>query len=326
MRTVVVSGYGVRLRVKRELLVIESRDGRQEIPFIEIDQIVIATSGVWFSSKLVRKTIEHGIDLVILDSRGMPYGRVYPPFISRTVETRRRQYEIFGGDKSVHIVKEIAYSKMVNQASVLKRYNSSRDRGLARDIDRIVRLAERVREVSGSLDDVRREIRGLEAEAARVYWSNYATLLPRDTGFSGRDHDSSDPVNISLNYSYGVLYAETWRALVLAGLDPYAGFLHVDRSGKPVLAFDFVEMFRFSADITVLELFRRGWRPVVSNGLLDYDSRSRIVAELNSFLDNTKVRYLDENPITIRQAVKKTAASLASYVRGESLFRGFVFR
>ena len=37
------------------------------------------------------------------------------------------------------------------------------------------------------------------------------------------------------------------RALVLAGLDPYAGFIHVDRPGKPSLALDLIEEFRQAA-------------------------------------------------------------------------------
>jgi len=97
---------------------------------------------------------------------------------------------------------------------------------------------------------------------------------------------------------------------VLAGLDPYAGFLHVDRSGKPVLAFDFVEMFRFAADLSLLYLLKKGWRPRIQGGLLDYESCRKIV----------------EAPITLRQAMKKAALALASYLRGDGVFEGFVYR
>jgi CRISPR-associated protein Cas1 len=52
---------------------------------------------------------------------------------------------------------------------------------------------------------------------------------------------ATDPLNAALNYCYGVLYAQVERALVLAGLDPYGGFLHVDRPGKPSLTLDLIE-------------------------------------------------------------------------------------
>lgn len=138
--------------------------------------------------------------------------------------------------------------------------------------------------------------------------------------------DSGDLVNISLNYAYGVLYGECWKALVLAGLDPYAGFLHVDRSGKPVLAFDYVEMFRFIADAALLAMFRRGWRPNVSSGLLDYESRRRIVESLLRFMEESKGVYVDETPVSLRQMLKKVALALASYLRGEGVFEGYVHR
>ena len=50
-----------------------------------------------------------------------------------------------------------------------------------------------------------------------------------------------------LNYGYGILYSQVWSALALAGLEPFAGFLHVDRPGKPSLVLDFIEEFRQTA-------------------------------------------------------------------------------
>ena len=51
-------------------------------------------------------------------------------------------------------------------------------------------------------------------------------------------------MNALLNYGYGILYSQVWSALTLAGLEPFAGFLHVDRPGKPSLVLDFIEEFR----------------------------------------------------------------------------------
>lgn len=323
----IISGYGIRLRYRKGLILVESKNGNQEMPLFDIDQVVIATSGVWFSSKLVRKLIENGVDLVILDSRGMPAGRVYPPYVSRTVETRRMQYLAHRDWRGVHVVKEIVYSKLANQAGLLRRYYYYTHIQDLRDASsKISELAIKARNLEGDIESVSERNRLIEAEAARLYWPSYAMLLPRDLGFNSRDQDSSDPVNMSLNYAYGILYTECWKAIVLAGLDPYAGFLHVDRSGKPVLVFDFVESFRFIADSVLLNMFRRGWRPVINNGLLDYESRSRIIDSVNRYLDESRVAYGDETSITLRQAIKKTAYRLTSFLRGESGFEGFVYR
>ncbi|MGI6604033.1 MAG: CRISPR-associated endonuclease Cas1 [bacterium] len=52
------------------------------------------------------------------------------------------------------------------------------------------------------------------------------------------------PTNACLNYGYGILYQQCETALILAGLDIFAGFLHVDRPGKTSLVYDFMEEFR----------------------------------------------------------------------------------
>jgi CRISPR-associated protein Cas1 len=92
------------------------------------------------------------------------------------------------------------------------------------------------------------------------------------------------------------------------------------------MAFDFVEMFRFAADLSLLYLLRKGWRPRVQGGLLDYESRKKIIEALFGFLEEARVQYVDEAPITLRQAMKKAAFALASYLRGDGAFEGFVYR
>jgi CRISPR-associated protein Cas1 len=231
MKTLLISGYGVRLRFKKGLLIVESKNSKQEVPIADLEQVVITTSGVWLSSKVVRKLSEYGVDLVFLDSRGQPVGRVYPPFINKTVETRRSQYTSHGTSRAVYAMRELVYGKIYNQGSVLRKYyyNTRLDE-LREAFSKLSELAIRARHVDLPFDNAREELRKIEAEASRVYWPHYAILVPRDLGFEGRNQDSPDPVNTLLNYAYGILYSECWRALVLAGLDPYAGFLHVDRS------------------------------------------------------------------------------------------------
>ncbi len=327
MKTLLIAGYGVRLRYRKGLLLVESKNSKQEVPVSDLEQVVIATSGVWLSSKVIRKLIEFGVDLVILDSRGLPVGRVYPPFINKTVETRRAQYFSNGTVKGLHAMKELVYGKIANQAAVLRKYYyNTRTPELKEASTRLSEQALKARMIESSFEEARERLRSIEADAARTYWANYALLIPGELGFEGRNQDSDDPVNTVLNYSYGILYSECWKTLVLAGLDPYAGFLHADRSGKPVLVYDFIEMFRFSADLTALYLFRKGWRPAMSNGLLDYESRKKIVEALNEFLDNTRAQYIDEASITLRQVIKKAAYSLASFLRGEGVFEAFTYR
>jgi len=326
VKSVIITDHGVRIRFRQGAFIIESRNGRQTLNPVEVEQVVIATGSVWLSSKVVRKMIEYGIDLVFLDSRGKPLGRVYPPYINKTVYTRREQYLAYHDPRSEYIVKEIVYAKIANQAGLLKRYyHNTRIIELRNAYEEIREILGKIHDVNGPLKDIRDQLRQYEARAAQIYWPSYALLLPRDLGFESRDQDGDDPVNIALNYGYGILYSECWKALVLAGLDPYAGYMHVDRSGKPVLVFDFIEQFRFIVDYTLLKLFRRGWRPELVNGFIEYGSRSKIIVAINEFLDHTTTQRYGEKPLTLRQAIKKNAFQLAGFLRNEQVYRGFIW-
>ncbi len=317
-----VSGYGVKLGVDNGSLSITSGDKKTIIPLSDVDVVVVASSGVSITSRALRVMLRSGIELVVLDHRGDPIGIMYSSHYTRTPETRRMQYLAYNNGQGVTIAVEIASSKMHNQACHLKRYHY-KNRGMVKDaIAHIQELVSRLRdgvEIS-NIDEARRVILKYEAEAARVYWSTLGRILPENLEFEGRSWDSGDPVNSSLNYGYAILYSLAWRALVLAGLDPYAGFLHVDRSGKPVLAFDYVEMFRVKVvDSPLIDLFMRGWKPKVEDGRLDYKSREKIVEAISRAL---KGRIQGED-MSVEEAIRRYAWRLARSIRRGTSFNAF---
>ena len=293
LRVLHVAGYGVKLGARGGSLVVEGGGERRVVPVSEVDLVVIATSGVSVTSRAMRLMLRSGVELVVLDHRGEPAGLLWPSYISRTPATRRAQYEAAANGLGVRIVGWIARRKIEGQACHLKSLSARLQSGEARSAAReIAGLALEAFESalkggeSGGLKAAAREAMKVEARAARIYWSTLASLLPGELGFTGRSRDSGDPVNSALNYGYGILYAAAWRAVALAGLDPYAGFLHSDRSGAPVLTFDMVELYRATAvDQPVVDMLLKGWRPRVENGRLDPRDREEIarivVARLN---------------------------------------------
>jgi CRISPR-associated endonuclease Cas1 len=97
----------------------------------------------------------------------------------------------------------------------------------------------------------------------------------------GREHRGAvDPVNSALNYGYGMLYNQVQHALLLAGLDPYAGFVHVDRPGKPSLVLDAIEEFRQPiVDRTVFGLLNKGVEIEVDDAGMLTQATRRLLAE-----------------------------------------------
>jgi CRISPR-associated protein Cas1 len=121
--------------------------------------------------------------------------------------------------------------------------------------------------------------------------------MPAEYQFAGRSRQPAhDSFNAMLNYGYGVLYSLVERAAILAGLDPFVGFLHTDNYNKRSLVFDMIEPFRIIAERTTVLLFtgrrvlKEFFREVPGGIELAPDGRAALLTKLNERLDRT-VRY-----------------------------------
>ncbi|HEX4811525.1 MAG TPA: CRISPR-associated endonuclease Cas1, partial [Nonomuraea sp.] len=106
------------------------------------------------------------------------------------------------------------------------------------------------------------EVLGWEGQAARLYFQGLAAMLrttPDFASFTVRTRrPPTDPVNALLSFLYGLTRTLVHGATEQVGLDPYLGFLHGLRPGKPALALDLMEEFRpIHADRLALNLLNR---------------------------------------------------------------------
>jgi len=135
---------------------------------------------------------------------------------------------------------------------------------------------------------------GLEGRASRAYFEALSTVMPEKYRFSGRSRNpAKDEFNALLNYGYGVLYSLVEKACIIAGLDPYVGFLHTDSYNKMSLVFDIIEMFRIYIDETVVYLFTRRmvkdefFEPLEQGMGLSKDGKAALIEAINKSLDET---------------------------------------
>lgn len=134
-----------------------------------------------------------------------------------------------------------------------------------------------------------------------------------------------DKVNSLLNYGYGILYSTVWGAVLNAGLEPFAGFLHTDRPGKPSLVLDLVEEFRQPVvDRVVISHINLGETIEVKGGLLDSETRKIIGGKILERLDSTVIfkgkRY------KLRSIIQLQARNLCSFLRREKKYKTFSFK
>jgi CRISPR-associated protein Cas1 len=120
-----------------------------------------------------------------------------------------------------------------------------------------------------------------------------------------------------LNYGYGILYGQIERAIILAGLDAYGGFIHADRPGKPSLVLDLIEEFRAPVvDRTVLGLVNKGTKLAQDEkGLLTLETR-RLLAERVLARLETAERY-ERKQQPLRIIIQSQARHIATFVRGD---------
>jgi CRISPR-associated protein Cas1 len=296
--------------------------------------VLISGSGVSLSADAVRECAERGIPIHFISKSGTPYASLYSAGLTATVQTRHAQLLARDGERGLALAKAIAAGKIRNQASLLK-YLSKNRKEKQPDLYEAVRLlatevldhlAELERYTGAKIDDCRNQLLSSEGRAAQKYWAGIGKLLLVELNWPGRrTQGASDPFNAALNYGYGILYSQVERALVLAGLDPYAGFLHVDRPGKPSLVFDMVEEFRQTVvDRTVVAMVNRGMA-------LALDERGRLVDEARRTLADTLLKRLEAaegyegKRFPLRLIIQLQARHLATFLRGErAVYEAFV--
>ena len=116
-----------------------------------------------------------------------------------------------------------------------------------------------------------------------------------------------------------------WGAALNAGLEPFAGFLHVDRSGKPSLVLDLVEEFRQPVvDRAIIALFTKGGEVRMENGLLDQDARRTGASRGLERLDGEAA--VEGKTYKVRSILQQQARHLATAVRGERDYAPFSFK
>ncbi len=299
----ILTTFGTYLHRQGEMFVVKIKEQKQEVSSRKVRSIVI-TTGASLSTDAIQLALEKNIDIVFLDQVGQPYGRVWHGRPGSTTAIRREQLRLADTEKGLRMALGWLLRKLDNQVEFLREARQRRSRlsaALTEKINVLLELRRSLEGVNGELDVVRGTIMGFEGRAGRTYWEAVNLLLPENFQFETRSRNpAQDEFNCLLNYSYGVLYSTVERACILAGLDPYVGFIHTDHYQKKSLVFDLIECYRVWADETVVGLFAA--RKVKSemfdrlhNGLtLNKDGKIVLMQQFSEYLDAT-IRYRNRN-------------------------------
>jgi CRISP-associated protein Cas1 len=327
LNTLYVTTEGAYVRKDGTNIVVEA-DGteRARVPVHMLGSMV-CFGRVSVSPPLMGFCAEAGVTITYLSQHGRFLARVEGP-ISGNVLLRHEQH-LCSDNSSIAtaIVRGIVAAKAANQRAVLQR--ALRDHGPSMDlpdraaleaaIDRLLRIARSTLKPS-DIDG----LRGLEGEAGRTYFGAFGKMLrtsEQTIRFTGRNRRPPlDPVNAVISFLYTLLVHDCRSALETVGLDPFVGFLHRLRPGRPSLALDLMEELRpHLADRLALTLFNRGELKardfrVMENGavlLEDAVRKNVLIAYQNRKKDEVTHEFLDE----------KTSIGLLPHLQAQLLAR-----
>jgi CRISP-associated protein Cas1 len=327
----VVSGFGLFAGRKSERVVI--RQGGAvcaQVPLMRLQEIIIASKGISLSTDLIESACVRGIRISFLSRSGKPFALLTSPMLTATVATRRAQFAAGENGRGTEFCRWVVAGKLRNQEKLIRYFARTREgpaaEGLASTAGSLRKIRRAALELPVvALEEFRLRLFGLEGSGARIYWKALASLLDSSLGFPGRDPDGSDPVNAALNLGYGILLSHVWGAVMNAGLEPFAGFLHTDRSGKPSLGLDLMEELRQPiVDRAIFGWLYKGGKPILAGNLLSSDSREQVATRVLRRLA-TQERYRGKD-YEVRSIVQSQARLAAGAFRGERVYRPFSFQ
>ncbi|HKI35494.1 MAG TPA: CRISPR-associated endonuclease Cas1 [Gemmataceae bacterium] len=355
-----LSEPGSHVGKRSEHLVIR-KDGKEigRVPIHAIRQVVVF-GHVQISTQALETLVVNEIPVALLTGYARFIATVAPP-PAKNVSLREAQFRRFADPaECLSLAREVVRAKLTNQRALLMRCLRSRppasggseppdsasggceppgvepsrgsDEPAARDLAELLNRLDRATEIESLL--------GLEGQGAALYFGEFGRFLkaqPPGRGFDFRVRNRRpprDPVNCLLSFAYALLVKDCFSALCTVGFDPYKGFYHVGRHGRPSLALDLMEEFRaVIADSVVLSLINN--RSVTPDDFLTWREACQLTdGGRKKFFEvyETRKSTVVSHPVygykmSYSRMLEVQARMLAAYVRGDvPRYTGFTVR
>lgn len=321
---VYVQTQGARIGKSHGVLWVADPGGTKvDLPIHAVSHLSLF-GGVEISTPAIRTLCSRDIPLCFFSSGGWFYGLAHG-LGHKNVELRIAQYRAAHDPAAVlRISRRLVADKIANCRTMLRRNAPGIGEETLRDLKRLVHEAEEAQTVQTLL--------GIEGNAGRIYFQSFQQMLKPPTGsepgvfqWERRNRrPPRDPINALLSFAYSIL-TKTWTVTTqAAGFDPYLGFYHRPRYGRPALALDMMEPFRpLIADSVVIAVVNggmvRGDDFVRSMGAvaLSESGRSAFLAALERRMSQEITHPVFDYKITYRQVFEVQARLLGRFLTGE---------
>ncbi len=330
MAVLYVLEQGAKLRRKGSRVVVEKDDEViSDVPGFKLDQVVIY-GNVSFTVPMLDYLLKEQVGVSFLSMRGKLKGHLWPAFSNHGTLRRLQFRATEDACRCLDLSKSFVHGKVHNQRILLQRHR--RRKGIAVLDGPISALRNCLSELHHA--DSLNEVRGLEGQASAIYFSGLRELIPGEFAFPRRSRrPPRDAFNALLSLGYSLLLNNVWPALESAGLDPYQGFLHADRYGRPSLALDLMEEWRPElVDSLVVSCLNKGifglddFREQDGSVLLGEKALKEFISQYNQRLFGEFLHPDRDTPVNHLVGLQLQARRLVRDLRGERPYRPYLSR
>jgi len=269
MNPLLLTGFGTTINVNKRKLIIQNKLKNKKYEFyphkIKHDSIILDNHTGNISFESMRWLMKHNIQLTLLNWNGNLLA-VTLPESAISGKLRIKQYQKHLNEKiRYEIAEKIVFSKINSSINLLKE--------LAKFYEIDLKKAKKTvkKEVQTYQTALKTEekpqfstLMALEGRIAMLYFENLAQIFSKlspEFNFETRwvqenrkNYNAVDEINALLNYGYAILESEIKKIINSIGLDPQVGFLHEVLPSKNPLVYDFQELFRWSIDLSIIQL------------------------------------------------------------------------
>ncbi|TVP63577.1 MAG: type I-D CRISPR-associated endonuclease Cas1 [Nodularia sp. (in: Bacteria)] len=255
MGTVYVTQEEAYIGKVDELLIVKAdKKTVFDAPLIKVDGVVIMGRAN-ISPAAIFELISRKIPVTYLNFNGKFLARLEPD-MGKNIFVRNAQWKAAGESaQAIHVTQGFVRGKLKNYRQSLllaqRRYDLDLNSGITQ-LSHAIASLEQAKTINS--------LRGYEGAGSAAYFGCFNQLIRVDNfSFSTRNRrPPTDPVNSLLSLGYSLLRHDIQGALNMVGFDPYLGYLHTERYGRPSLALDLMEEFRpLIVDAVVLSTINR---------------------------------------------------------------------
>ncbi|MXV75345.1 CRISPR-associated endonuclease Cas1 [Candidatus Poribacteria bacterium] len=310
------------------ILVAKENEIIRDIPIIHLGQVVIS-GNVNLTTPAMQTLLHEGIPVVFLSGYGRYHGALTPQ-VSRNSLLRSAQHKVTNSpDACLDLSKAFVRGKVANMRTMLQRRKWQSEDSTDSVLEPLLANIKAMQAMEKRIDKATEfsELLGIEGNASAAYFGAFNFMLKSEMGFDFQRRSRrppADATNALLSFAYSLLTADLMSAIQTVGLDPYIGFFHQLKYGKPCLALDLMEEFRpIIADSVVITLINNrrikiddftqshgGW-------YLKEHRRKVFYAAYETRKNETITHPLFKYKLTFRRAIELQVRLLAKCLTGE---------